>query len=150
MLIPPNSPETLSRGSPLVTDWEGALCANLPADTPIDFFSGDETKIQEAKDLCAGCPLRRKCLEYSLEERMLVGVWGGVDAVERRRDLALDVNGEYLEPFRGPIRCPDCGPRSTRFLYVIEKRRKSTRIGCSNCGLNFTTRKIISKNQTNY
>lgn len=134
----------------MTTDWEDALCANLPANTPIDFFSGDESKIQAAKALCAECPLRRACLEYSLEEKMLVGVWGGVDAIERRRDLSLDVNGEYLEAVRGPIRCPDCGPWSTKFLYVIEKRRKSTRVGCSNCGLNWTTRKIINKSLTNF
>lgn len=134
----------------MATDWEEALCANLPADSPIDFFSGDETKIQEAKDLCGACPMRRKCLKYSLEEKMLVGVWGAVDAVERRRDLALDVNGEYLEPCKGPIRCPDCGPWSTKFLFVIEKRRKSTRVGCSNCGIHFTTRKIINKSQSNW
>lgn len=134
----------------MITDWEGALCATLPADTTIDFFSGNEAKIQEAKDLCAGCPFRVQCLEFSLEEKMLEGVWGGVDAVERRRDLALDANGEYLEPCKGPIRCPDCGPWSTKFLFVIEKRRKSTRIGCSKCGLRWSTRKIINKSQTNF
>lgn len=133
-----------------MTDWEEALCARLPADTTIDFFSSDEEKIQEAKDLCFTCPLRRDCLIFSLDEKMPVGVWGGVDATERRRDLAIDVNGDYQEPYAGPIRCPDCGPWSTKFLFTVEKRRKNTKLGCSNCGLTFVTRKIINRGQTNF
>lgn len=134
----------------MTTDWEGALCADLPEDTTIDFFSGNEEKIQEAKDLCAECPMRKQCLIFSLEEKMPIGVWGGVDAIERRRDLAIDVNGDYQEPSQGPIRCPDCGPWSTKFMYVIEKRRKNTKVGCSKCGLSFVTRKIINRGQTNW
>lgn len=134
----------------MTINWEGGLCVSLPKDTPIDFFSGDDVMIREAKAFCGACPLRRQCLEYALNERMLVGVFGGVDAKERRRDLALDINGEYLESCYGPIRCPECGPHSTKFLSVIEKRRKSTLIGCSNCGLEWPTRKIINKSQTNF
>jgi WhiB family redox-sensing transcriptional regulator len=38
-----------------------------------------------AKKICAGCPVRLKCLSYALENDIASGVWGGLTAGERRR-----------------------------------------------------------------
>jgi WhiB family redox-sensing transcriptional regulator len=38
---------------------------------------------EEAKRVCAGCPVRAACLEYALESGQRSGVWGGLDERER-------------------------------------------------------------------
>lgn len=39
----------------------------------------------EAKAICAGCPVRKECLDYALENEMEYGIWGGTSPTERRR-----------------------------------------------------------------
>jgi WhiB family redox-sensing transcriptional regulator len=46
-----------------------------PADDPAD----------EAKAICAICPVREPCLEYAITAREKQGVWGGLTEKERRR-----------------------------------------------------------------
>lgn len=43
---------------------------------------------QRAKGICAGCSVRRECLEYALEIREPHGIWGGLNEAERRELLA--------------------------------------------------------------
>ena len=38
-----------------------------------------------AKKVCAGCPVRRLCLEYALETGQGFGIWGGTTETERRK-----------------------------------------------------------------
>jgi WhiB family redox-sensing transcriptional regulator len=38
-----------------------------------------------AKQVCAGCSVRKECLEYALDNMEKVGVWGGLSERERRR-----------------------------------------------------------------
>jgi len=38
----------------------------------------------QAKRVCAQCPVRKECLEYALRVREELGIWGGLDATERR------------------------------------------------------------------
>ncbi|MFC8451264.1 WhiB family transcriptional regulator [Kitasatospora sp. NPDC057223] len=38
---------------------------------------------QEAKAVCATCPVRRECLLFALEARERYGVWGGTGERER-------------------------------------------------------------------
>ncbi|WP_414495916.1 WhiB family transcriptional regulator [Streptomyces sp. CRN 30] len=38
----------------------------------------------QAKAVCAGCPVRLKCLAYALDHRMDHGVWGAMTERERR------------------------------------------------------------------
>jgi WhiB family transcriptional regulator, redox-sensing transcriptional regulator len=37
-----------------------------------------------AKAICAACPVKDECLEYSLRTREPHGVWGGLNEYERR------------------------------------------------------------------
>ena len=45
----------------------------------------DDAAADEAKSICALCPVREPCLEYAIATREKEGVWGGLTARERRR-----------------------------------------------------------------
>ena len=67
------------------TDWrESAACNGTDSDV---FFpaSEDESATAKAKEICAACPVRETCLQYALSTNQAAGVWGGLDANERRR-----------------------------------------------------------------
>jgi WhiB family transcriptional regulator, redox-sensing transcriptional regulator len=49
--------------------------------------SEDDADAEEAKRICAICPVREPCLEYALATREKHGVWGGLTERERRRVL---------------------------------------------------------------
>jgi len=65
--------------------WYGeAACASYPAEVffpPVDNPSASSA----AKAICEGCPVREECLSFSLETAQVEGVWGAMDAGERRR-----------------------------------------------------------------
>lgn len=43
--------------------------------------------VSAAKEICAACPVREACLEHALAAREPDGIWGGLTAQERRREL---------------------------------------------------------------
>lgn len=53
--------------------------------SPALFFPGDGYDERTAKRLCEACPVRNECREYAIAEKELVGVWGGMNAADRRR-----------------------------------------------------------------
>ncbi len=63
---------------------ELAACSGVASDT---FFpaSEEETAANAARKICAECPVRDACLQYALSTNQTAGVWGGLDAGERRR-----------------------------------------------------------------
>lgn len=62
--------------------WDrGARCAGSDPDL---FFN--DAREQEAKQVCADCPIRDVCLERALVSRD-EGVWGGTTQKERRNIL---------------------------------------------------------------
>jgi WhiB family redox-sensing transcriptional regulator len=68
-----------------VEAWYGdAACASHEAEL---FFPPSDVPgaSQKAKTICAGCPVREECLAFALETAQSEGVWGGMDAGERRR-----------------------------------------------------------------
>lgn len=44
-----------------------------------------QRQAEVAKEVCARCPVRAKCLLWALETGQESGVWGGVDETELRR-----------------------------------------------------------------
>lgn len=63
--------------------WQrDAACA---AEDPELFFAGDDASVEEAKQVCAVCPVRTECLETALAVNEMHGVWGGMAEGERRR-----------------------------------------------------------------
>ena len=63
---------------------ESAACSGVDSDT---FFpaSEEESATKAAKRICSECPVRDTCLQYALSTNQTSGVWGGLDAGERRR-----------------------------------------------------------------
>lgn len=64
--------------------YEEAACASYPAEL---FFppSDAPSAANAAKAICEGCPVREECLSFALETAQAEGVWGGMNAGERRR-----------------------------------------------------------------
>lgn len=52
---------------------------------PEVFFPESEEAAEEAKAICAECPVRIACLEHALASHERDGVWGGATEKERRR-----------------------------------------------------------------
>jgi len=64
-------------------DWyDDAECRG--ADTSV-FFPVSEAGADEAKAICATCPVAEACLEYAVATRQPEGVWGGMTPTERHR-----------------------------------------------------------------
>ena len=59
-----------------------AACQGLD---PEIFYPLDDEDTDEAKAVCATCPVRESCLEHALGYREKEGVWGGATERERRR-----------------------------------------------------------------
>ncbi|MER7847307.1 WhiB family transcriptional regulator [Kitasatospora sp. NPDC096077] len=74
------------------SDLRGAACA----DSSTDLFFPDPEEMgaetadwaeRRAKMICAGCPVKSLCLAGALERREPYGIFGGLNAAERRRLL---------------------------------------------------------------
>lgn len=61
-----------------------AKCREAP-DPEIFFPAKDDAKALDAKWFCYRCDIREACLMEALEEGLDYGVWGGLNAKERRK-----------------------------------------------------------------
>ena len=69
-------------------DWQfQGACRTLPAEM---FFHPDgergrarRKRIEQAKEVCATCPVLQACRDHALSIREPYGVWGGLDEDER-------------------------------------------------------------------
>jgi WhiB family redox-sensing transcriptional regulator len=52
---------------------------------PTLFFPERGEDTRAAKAVCRDCPVRKECLDYALEHRIIYGIWGGLAERERRR-----------------------------------------------------------------
>lgn len=59
----------------------GSCCG----EDPEVFYPDNDEEATLALQICAGCVVREACLEYALEARERLGVWGGTTERERRR-----------------------------------------------------------------
>ncbi len=66
--------------------WDGALCREIGGDI---WFPERGDSADDAKRICASCPLQQQCLDYALsietEEFALEGIWGGLAPRQRRK-----------------------------------------------------------------
>lgn len=67
-----------------LTWMQDGYCRHYP---PAAFFPSDGVGVDEARQICADCPVKAECLEYALVNRIDHGVWGGCSERERRRIL---------------------------------------------------------------
>ena len=62
---------------------------------------------EQAKAICAGCPVRLDCLIFALEANQQFGIWGGYDEEERRelrrrrRTKFRALAGEFIDELTG-------------------------------------------------
>ncbi len=69
------------------TDWrDDAACRGLDPDLffPVGTAGPALVQIGRAKQVCAGCPVRARCLDWALVTSQDAGVWGGTSEDERR------------------------------------------------------------------
>lgn len=88
-------------------DWqEAAICRQVDPELffPIGTTGAAVAEIQQAKAVCARCPVRRPCLAYALATRQEFGIWGGRDENERRllhrqwRESRIAASAEPSQP----------------------------------------------------
>jgi WhiB family redox-sensing transcriptional regulator len=68
-------------------DWRLlAACRHMDPELffPVSASGSSLDQITQAKAICAGCPVRRRCLAFALVTRQRHGVWGGMSEQERR------------------------------------------------------------------
>lgn len=81
--------ECLPRVKVARRDWRHqAECSKDTYDAELWFPVGVSApaiaQAEEAKKVCAGCPVRARCLEWATETGQDSGVWGGLSEQERR------------------------------------------------------------------
>lgn len=71
-------------------DWklEGA-CAGLEPALADRLFYGGGGNTAAAQRICAGCPIRNRCLETALRSREEFGIWGGLTPEHRWKLMGL-------------------------------------------------------------
>lgn len=70
-----------------VWDWvEKAACRGVDPDVMVPWVprGSNGSEADQAKSICATCPVRQPCLDAALERPALKGVWGGTSEAERR------------------------------------------------------------------
>lgn len=82
----------LEEPQPSEEDWTSqAVCSQTD---PEAFYPEKGGSTKEAKRVCLGCPVRKKCLQWALDHDERFGVWGGLSERERRRlTRGLDPDG---------------------------------------------------------
>jgi WhiB family transcriptional regulator, redox-sensing transcriptional regulator len=76
----------LSRGE----DWRAAAaCQDTDPDLffPVSGAGRSLEQAEQAKAVCAGCPVRRSCLAFALSTGQAHGIWGGLTEEERREPV---------------------------------------------------------------
>jgi WhiB family transcriptional regulator, redox-sensing transcriptional regulator len=65
--------------------WQAeAACRHADPGTFFPEVADVHTLVAAAKRICAGCPVRERCLEEALATPDLAGIWGGTTHQERR------------------------------------------------------------------
>lgn len=85
-------------------DWtRRAACLDLDPELffPITVEGPGQTQVEQAKRICAGCPVRRPCLDYAISTAQADGVWGGTDPAQRR-ELILTAPPRETVPAHPP------------------------------------------------
>lgn len=119
-------------------DWaKRASCSGMVI-ALLDFFGKRRVDWSTSKQVCAGCPVRRECLTYALDARMVNGVWGMLDPLELRLALGRNAEGAAWtytssRATRVQVRCPYCRGGTTAARLTEEDVRRT----CQKCGFSW-------------
>ena len=89
-------------------DWvTRSACRGL---APTIFYPATDEEADEAKAVCAECPVQLDCLEHAIGHREHNGVWGGATERERQRIIrrrrrlrAMTASGESAGAVDGVV-----------------------------------------------
>jgi len=77
---------TVSRSTP---NWRSAgACLSADPDLffPVASAGPADRQIARAKMICAGCTVRRECLDFATSHDHVYGIWGGTTREDRQRE----------------------------------------------------------------
>jgi WhiB family redox-sensing transcriptional regulator len=63
--------------------WAAAACQDAEPDVFFPVSTQDQISRRVALSFCGGCAVRDECLRVALEDRSLIGIWGGTDEAQR-------------------------------------------------------------------
>ncbi len=66
-----------------ISTWR--VHGNCSGEDPELFYPASEEEAETALAICRACSVREACLEYALEAREKLGIWGGTTERDRRR-----------------------------------------------------------------
>lgn len=133
----------MSRGDEITFDtpapgkWAAqSLCPDFRNDSGYNWFPEEEDDPlpgNNAKRICALCPVRADCANYALENHIAYGIWGGLDPLDRgfepeKPHVARRRRAEPKRSVLGRARCPGCGspssvvPQGLSYLYCVDCR----------------------------
>jgi WhiB family redox-sensing transcriptional regulator len=107
--------------------WRLAACREMDPELffPVGARGPGAGEIDRAKAVCAGCRVRRQCLQYALATHQMHGVWGGTTEEERQvqvrqeREVAQrQQRRKVVRPAHGEPSGNDGRTRSTRIRSV--------------------------------
>lgn len=112
------------------------------------FFSEDPVEIEDAKEVCSHCPVRKECLAWALDNKEIWGVWGGKDENQIREALSISEEGQEVRRTKDGIApvCLYCGAPTedlrTSEVDIPGGGRWTTKkvVTCSNCAFYWTSR----------
>ena len=66
-------------------EWLYLAACNSKHLDPAWWFDDDPAGVAKALRVCRRCPVRPACLDHALDNREMVGIWGGMTARQRLR-----------------------------------------------------------------
>lgn len=106
----------------VVPPLEGAACAGRH---DIDWYPNNIAAAEPAKRVCATCTVRQQCLDYALETKQEVGVWGGLTERERSQRLP----SRHISRTRKSVEMAHVTARLIR--DNVPRTQIAERLGCS-------------------
>jgi WhiB family redox-sensing transcriptional regulator len=106
--------------------WRSAACREMDPELffPVGARGPGAGEIDRAKEVCAGCRVRRQCLQYALATHQMHGVWGGTTEderqlrVRREREMEQRKQRKVMRPARGESGGSGKRARSSRIRSV--------------------------------
>lgn len=65
-----------------------ARCAK---EKSIDFHSDDVSEVKQAINFCQSCVVKKVCLQYAIDNKIVYGVWGGTSAYARKKLIKQNI-----------------------------------------------------------